>query len=148
MNATNLKKVSELQPGLENVNIRVRVLEVNEPKVITTRSGQRTISEAVVGDETGRVRLTLWGNAVGKIEEGSVVEIHGAWTTVYRGEIVLNVSGRGEILTLTDNDMVSEENIPAGTPKAPATPKPQQRGFKGSRSYRPRKPRSSREREY
>ncbi|MCD6323619.1 MAG: single-stranded DNA-binding protein, partial [Desulfurococcales archaeon] len=84
-------KVMELKPEMNNLDIVVRVIEAGEPKVINTRSGQRTISEALVGDESGRVKLTLWGKAAGELTEGRAVEIKGAWTTTYRGDVQLNI---------------------------------------------------------
>ena len=132
-------KISELKPGMNNVSVRVRVLEAEAPKTINTRKGPRTISEAVVGDETGRVRLTLWGNAAGSIEPGSAVEIKGAWTTAYRGQVVLNVGGRGEINTLDDSEAPTEEQVPEETPRAPPDWRPPQRTASGFRGFRTRR---------
>jgi len=131
-------KISDLKPGMDNVSVRVRVLEAEPPRTINTRRGVRTISEAVVGDETGRVRLTLWGNAAGNIEPGTAVEIKGAWTTAYRGQVVLNVGSRGEINTLDDSEAPREEEVPEETPKAPPDWRPPQRssGFRGFRTRR------------
>ena len=112
-------KISELKPGMDNVIVRVRVLEAEAPRVIETRRGPRTISEALVGDETGRVRLTLWGRVAGTLSQGEVVEIQGAWTTSYRGNVVLNVGGRGEIRRLNDSEAPRPEEIPEETPRAP-----------------------------
>ncbi|ABM80679.1 OB-fold nucleic acid binding domain-containing protein [Hyperthermus butylicus] len=111
-------KISELKPGMDNVTVRVRVLEAEAPRVIETRRGPRTISEAVVGDETGRVKLTLWGRAAGTLSEGEAVEIQGAWTTNYRGNVVLNVGGRGGIRRLDDSEAPQPEEVPEETPKA------------------------------
>ncbi len=139
MKETQSKKISELKPGMNNVTVRVRVLEAEEPRVITTRRGQRTISEAIVGDETGRVKLTLWGEAAGKVEQGTAVEISGAWTTAYRGQVVLNVGGRGRITTLPDEEVVGEDSVPEETPKAPHDWRPPQRGSGSFRGYKTRK---------
>ncbi len=56
------EKVGNLKPNMESVDVTVRVLEASEARQIQTKNGVRTISEAIVGDETGRVKLTLWGN--------------------------------------------------------------------------------------
>jgi replication factor A1 len=112
-------KISELKPGMDNVSVKVRVLDVQAPKVIETRKGPRTISEATVGDDTGRVRLTLWGRAAGSVNPGDAVEIHGAWTTSYRGNVVLNVGGRGEIIKVDDKEVPDANEIPEKMPRAP-----------------------------
>jgi len=131
-------KISSLKPGMNNVSVRARVLHTEEPKTINTRRGSRTISEALIGDETGRIKLTLWGNAAGKIEPGSAIEIRGAWTTAYRGQVVLNAGNRSEIITLDDSEAPREEDVPEETPRAPPDWRPPQRsgGFRGFRTRR------------
>ncbi len=123
-------KVMELKPEMRNINMTVRVISSDEPKTINTRSGQRTISEAIVGDETGRVKLTLWGKAAGTVKEGQVIEIRGAWTTTYRGDVQLNIGGANNVKVVTEHNIPEAENIPENTPKAPEGYRPPRRGFR------------------
>ncbi|MCE4619957.1 MAG: OB-fold nucleic acid binding domain-containing protein [Desulfurococcales archaeon] len=113
-----VRKISSLKEGEDNVNVRVRVIKTMEPKVIETRKGPRTISEAIVGDETGRIKLTLWGKHAGSLKEGQAVEVSGAWTTSYRGEVQLNVGYKGEVKEVEEGEVPTEEEIPEETPKA------------------------------
>lgn len=132
--------MAELRDGMDDVSVRVRVLEVLGDKVVETRRGPRRISEAVVGDETGRVRLTLWGRHAGSLREGEAVEIRGAWTTSYRGEVQLNVGFRGEIERIPDEEAPRPEEVPEETPRAPRPQRPGRRGQAGRRSgYTPRR---------
>ncbi len=138
-------KISDLRENMDNVNVRVRVLEAGESKVIETRSGPRTISEALVGDESGRVRLTLWGKLAGTLKKGDTVEIRNAWTTTYRGQVQLNVGARGNIVKIRSEEVAAEDEIPEETPK-PKTPQPQRprtgppRGEgRPQRGYKPRR---------
>lgn len=115
------KKVKDLKPGLDNVTVQVRVLETREPKVVQTRRGPRTISEAIVGDETARIKLTLWGEKAGSLEEGQAVRIEGAWTTAYRGQVQLNVGSRGSIEEVSGKEVPEAEDVPEDIPSAPET---------------------------
>jgi len=124
------RKVSQLREGEDGVTVRVRVLSVGETRTVQTRKGPRTLSEALVGDETGRVRLTLWGKHAGALREGEAVEIRGAWTTSYRGEVQLNIGYRGEIERIEDNSVPRPEEIPEDRPKAAEKPGPK-RGLGG-----------------
>lgn len=111
--------IIDLKPGMEDVHVVVRVLSAGNPKVIRTKGGERTISEALVGDSTGKVKLTLWGRAAGTVSEGEVIEISGGWTSVFRNEVQLNVGGRGKV-SKVDNTLAPEGNeIPDAMPKAP-----------------------------
>ena len=132
---TEKVKVMDLKPEMNNLDVVVRVIEADQPKVINTRIGQRTISEAIVGDETGRVKLTLWGKAAGLVQEGQVVEIKGAWTTTYRGDVQLNIGGKGNITELGGSEVPQPEEIPEDTPKAPEGYRPQRRSTWSRKSY-------------
>jgi replication factor A1 len=116
------EKVGNLKPNQDNVSVTVRVLEASEPKVIQTKSGPRTISEAIVGDDTGRVKLTLWGQLAGKVKQGMVVKIENAWTTAYRGKVQLNAGSRSKVTEMTDSDAPSADQIPTNEPEAPNMP--------------------------
>ncbi|ADI32133.1 OB-fold nucleic acid binding domain-containing protein [Staphylothermus hellenicus] len=121
------KNIIDLKDGEEGVHITARVLETSPPKVIQTRKGPRTISNAVLGDETGRVNATLWGSKAGTLEEDKVVDIKGAWTTSYRGKVQINIGRSTEVSEVDYKEVPSAEEIPEDQPTAPNT-----RGF-GSR---------------
>ncbi len=125
----NRKSIIDLKPGEEDVTIKGRVLEAGPARVIQTRKGPRTISDAVIGDETGRVKVTAWGSKAGTIEEGKVVEISGAWTTAYRGQVQVNIGRRSEVKELGDEEAPPAEEIPEDAPTAPENWGRQRRGF-------------------
>ncbi|BAB65497.1 MULTISPECIES: OB-fold nucleic acid binding domain-containing protein [Sulfolobaceae] len=123
------EKINNLKPGMENVNVTVRVLEATEAKVIQTKNGARTISEAIVGDDTGRVKLTLWGKLAGSIKEGMVVKIDNAWTTAYKGKVQLNAGSKSQISEVNDESFPQADQIPDTTPSAGEYRRP----FRGGR---------------
>ncbi len=120
-------KVSNLKEGMDNVSIKGRVLSASDPKIIQTRKGPRRISEAVIGDDSGRVKTTLWGKHAGSLNQGEAVEIKGAWTTSYRGEVQLNVGFKGEITRIDDSQVPEADEVPEEVPKA--TEEPSRGGF-------------------
>ncbi len=127
--------IIDLKSGMENVNVVVRVISTTPPRTIETKKGTRTISNAVVGDATGRVEAVLWGEKTTALKEGQVVSIQGAWVTEYRGKLQLNI-GKNTSITEAPQESVPEE-IPEEEPKATGRPsgsrpfRPQRRGFKG-----------------
>jgi len=124
-------KISELKEG-KSVTIRGRVLEVGEVRTVQTKYGPKQLSEAVIGDETGRVKVTLWDKKAGTLKEGEFVEIRDGWTTSFRGEVKVNVNRRTEIEVLDEGP--SEEEIPDIWPKAEDSfSNHSRRGFKGHR---------------
>ncbi|UXD21454.1 single-stranded DNA-binding protein [Ignicoccus pacificus DSM 13166] len=118
-------KISDLKEG-RSVTIKGRVIEVSETRTVQTKYGPRELSEAIVGDETGRVKVTLWGDKAGTLKEGEVVEIRDGWTTSFKGEVQVNVNRRTEIEKLPDEEAPEVEEIPETTPKAEG-------GYRGQR---------------
>ena len=111
-------KVKDLKAGLDNIEILVRVILTREPTVIETKSGARKIQEAIVGDETGRVNLTLWGDLAGFIKQGFVYRIYNGWTTAYRGRVRLHAGSKSKIVQVDNSDIPIAELIPSTTPYA------------------------------
>jgi replication factor A1 len=135
------KNIIDLKAGEEGVHITGRVIETSPPRVIQTRKGPRTISNAVIGDETGRVQATLWGSKAGTLEEGKVVDIQGAWTTSFRGKVQVNIGRSTEVREVEDNTVPPTEEIPEEEPKAPETSRfrgSQRRFRQGRGTYRRR----------
>ena len=122
--------IEQLKPGMENVTVRVRVLEVGQPKRIETKKGARTITNVVLGDSTGRVEAVIWGFKTAELKQGEVVEISKAWVTVFRGKLQLNIGRNTEIKRLP-GDAVPEE-IPEKYPSGAA---PSQRPPRGPRRF-------------
>lgn len=111
-------RIIDLKPNMELINITARVIETKPIKKIQTSKGERTLSEAVIGDETGRVKTILWGRHAGNVSEGDVIKINNAWTTIFKGELQLNI-GSKSVIDKGNNDEAPEINsIPNQYPKA------------------------------
>jgi len=136
-------KISELKPGMENINVTARVLESLGSRTVNTRAGVRTLTEYIVGDESGRVKLVVWGLRIKPLNVGEVINISGAWVSTFKGEVQLNVGGRGKVEPGENETVPPAESIPETSPKAEGgeTPRrPTRRGgFRGRGGRRPRR---------
>ncbi|RLI34543.1 hypothetical protein DRO55_06375 [Candidatus Bathyarchaeota archaeon] len=96
---TEYIKVGSLKPNLANINIIVKVMNVSQPRVITSRRSGREhkIAEALVGDETGAVLLTLWDDQIKKVETNDTIEIRNGYTTLFKGSLRLNAGKAGTL---------------------------------------------------
>lgn len=98
-NSTVYVKVGDLKPGFVDVNTMVKVVNVGSPRVIFSRRdrSEHQIADALVGDETGSIILTLWERQIGKIKAGDTLEIKNGYTSLFKGSLRLNVGGRGTL---------------------------------------------------
>jgi len=95
-------KIGDLRPGMENVDLRVRVLRLKEPREITTYTGlEHVLVEGEVEDQTGRAVLTVWNDMIGQlegVEVGAVAELRSCFITSFQGVIHINVGRGSEII--------------------------------------------------
>lgn len=91
-------KIKDLNPYSRRVNVLGKVVEVGQPKEITTRFGEgKSVTEVVIGDETGKITLSLWGDQVSKVESGKILYIDNGYISLVRGHMRLNVGKYGNL---------------------------------------------------
>ncbi|MFQ5918456.1 MAG: single-stranded DNA-binding protein [Thermoplasmata archaeon] len=96
MEEKNLVKVDELTPASKNADVTVKVLSLGERKTIDSKfGGSRDLVEATVGDETGTVILTLWGDQIDGVSQDDILEIDNGYVSLVRGHMRLNVGKYG-----------------------------------------------------
>lgn len=114
-NTEEIMKVSDLRPRSRSVNMLIKVLEKGEVREIESRrdGSKHKISEAKVGDETAIVLLTLWDELIDKVEAGKVYQVKNGYTTLFRGNIRLNIGRYGELDDSTEEiaEVNEETNI-------------------------------------
>ncbi|MBS7624411.1 DNA-binding protein [Candidatus Bathyarchaeota archaeon] len=95
-------KIKELKDGMRKVDITARVLEVSEPREVISRfSGQVfRVADAIIGDETGTIKLTLWNEQIEQVKVNDTIKIENGYVRSFRGERQLNVGKFGKITVL------------------------------------------------
>ncbi len=105
-----MNKVNELRPFQKKVELNVKVLEKNEIREVTSKldNSSHKVTEALVGDETGTILLTLWDDMIDRVETDKTYKINNAYTSLFKNTLRLNIGRYGE---LSDSDEeVSEVN--------------------------------------
>jgi len=94
-------QVKDLRPGIRNVNITLKVLEVREEKTVFSRTdnSEHRVADALVGDETGVVYMTLWDDDIDLVRglEGSTITLRNGYVTLFRNSIRLSRGRYGKI---------------------------------------------------
>jgi replication factor A1 len=94
-------KVEDLRVGMKKININAEVFETSEPsKVHTQFRDNAVVSNAVVGDETGRILLCLWDQQVGSVQVGDCIEVKNAHVATFKGEKQLRLGKNGTVTVL------------------------------------------------
>jgi replication factor A1 len=93
--------VHDLRAGMKGINVKAEVLEIPKPAQVHTQFGNTvTVVNALVGDETGKIKLCLWEGQINSIVVGKNIEIKNAHVCIFRGERQLRLGKKGVISIL------------------------------------------------
>lgn len=94
-------RIEDLRVGMKKVNVIAEVLETSEPsKVHTQFRDNALVSNAWIGDETGKMMLCLWDQQVNAVAVGDCIEVKNAHVAVFKGEKQLRLGKNGSIRLL------------------------------------------------
>ena len=95
-------QIRDLKFGMNQINLKVKVIEIPKPKTVFTRLGQlNTVANAKVTDETGIIQLPLWNQQIDTVAVGDTIQVENARVVTFRGERQLRV-GRGGQLSVIE----------------------------------------------
>ena len=106
------KSVNELSPVSKRVNLKVKVVSVSDTReVVSKRDGSvHKVAEALVGDETGSILLTLWDDAISEVSPGSSMMIKNGYVSLFRGQMRLNLGRYGSLEAIEDEIEANTDN--------------------------------------
>ena len=95
-------KIKELQTGMKRVEVEADVVDKGNPRQVQSRMSGETfnVSDVVVQDETGNIKLTLWNEQIDQVNVGDRIKIENGYITSFKGEIQLNVGKYGKLTIL------------------------------------------------
>lgn len=108
-------KVGELRTYSRRVNLVGKIVEKGEEREVFSRSDGRShrVAEALIGDETASVLLTLWDDNIDRIEAGDVIQISNGYVNIFRGSLRLNIGryGSAEKVDREIDEVNAENNL-------------------------------------
>lgn len=91
--------ICDLMPGMSNVNVKLKVLDVSEPdQIITGKGVEHEILELEAGDDTGTMKIVLWDDKVIPLKVGDIVQVENGFVSSFKGEWRINV-GKYSVVT-------------------------------------------------
>lgn len=87
---------------MRRVDIEAKVVEKSPAREVTSRYKNETyqVADAVVSDDTGQIKLTLWNEQIQQVRENDSIKIENGYVTSFRGEIQLNVGRFGKLTVI------------------------------------------------
>lgn len=92
-------KIEDLKNGMKQVDVEAKVIEKAPTREVTSRYKNETyrVATAIISDDSGQIKLTLWNEDIEKVNENDTVKIENGYVTSFRGEIQLNIGRSGKL---------------------------------------------------
>jgi len=108
---TGKLQIKNILAGLRNVETVGKVLQTYELREFTTNDRQGKIASLVIGDETGTIRVVMWGDQadnIKNISKGTILKIIGSYVKDNNGTIELHLNDRSKLLINPEGENVKE----------------------------------------
>jgi replication factor A1 len=127
--------IAELTPSSRKVNVKVHVVRKDPTRQVTSRKTSSTydIAEALVGDPSGCILMTLWNEDINLMEEGKDYHIFNGYVSVFKNSMRLNL-GRNGTLEKIDESIEANEEVNVSEKTVESRYKPRRSFGKGYRN--------------
>ncbi|NVM04968.1 MAG: hypothetical protein HWN67_21785 [Candidatus Helarchaeota archaeon] len=104
-NGLNKIKIKDLTPTSRKINLIGKIIETEE---IRQTSNNNKVMNALLGDETGSVFLTIWNENIEKTKKGESYLIINGYMSSFQTKLYLNIGKYGEFKI--SNEKIKEVN--------------------------------------
>jgi hypothetical protein len=95
-NESGQKNISELRDKMKHITVNARVVEIPPKRLVNTRYGfESFVSNVLLADKTGAIRIGLWNNQIDDVVVGDTVNIDNASVSIFRGKRQLRIGRKG-----------------------------------------------------
>ena len=94
-----MTSINQLRSGMTKLDtIEGTVESISEPRTVNLKAGgQAQVADAILKDETGQIKLTLWDAQIKMVKAGSKVTVENGYINSFKGENSLNVGKYGKL---------------------------------------------------
>jgi len=89
--------IKELRAGQGNVNAQGTITEVGEIRTFNKFGKELKVANAILKDDSGTIKLTLWNDESDKYKEGDEIKIENGYVNEFQGEPQLTAGKFGKI---------------------------------------------------
>ncbi|MHB1908920.1 MAG: OB-fold nucleic acid binding domain-containing protein [Nitrososphaerales archaeon] len=92
-------KIADLKNEQSKVDVEGEIVEKGESRSVNLRAGgQSDVADCTIKDDSGSIKLTLWGDQINSVDVGDKVRIENGYTKAFRGEMQLNIGKYGKLV--------------------------------------------------
>ena len=93
--------IKDLRDGMRTVEVEGEVIDISSSREVSLRTGgQAKVADAILKDDSGTIKLSLWDNQIDQVTKGAKVKVTNGYINTFRGERQLNVGRYGKLEVL------------------------------------------------
>lgn len=96
-----MAKISELRIGESKVNVEGMIKSISDTRAFNKFGRELKVANAILEDESGAIKLTLWNDEIMKIKNGDKIKINNGFVNEFQGEKQLTAGKFGKIEVLS-----------------------------------------------
>ena len=104
--------IKDLQPRQGKVDLTATVLSKESPREFNKFGKSGKVCNALIKDDSGQVKFTLWNEQVDVVEIGDKIQITNGYVNEYQGEMQLSTGKFGQLKVLEKGTTPTMTNIP------------------------------------
>jgi len=94
--------IKELKSGQGNVNVQGVITEVGDIRTFNKFGRELRVANAILKDDSGTIKLTLWNDEANKYKEGDEIKIENGYVSEFQGEPQLTAGKFGKIVLVSE----------------------------------------------
>ena len=103
--------ISELNPGQGNVDVEGTIIEIGEPRTFNKFGRELKVANAILQDDSGTIKLSLWNDDAEKYKEGDKIKITNGYVNEFQGEKQLTSGKFGQIEKAGENEENDSDEV-------------------------------------
>jgi replication factor A1 len=105
-------KVKDIKQFQKKITLVCKVVKKTPIRKVVSRLDdvEHNVCEALIGDETGTIYLTLWDAAIEKLEDGKIYSFENLYSSEFKKSLRLNLGRFGEFKEVKEEISVNLEN--------------------------------------
>ncbi len=95
------QQIDNLRFGMKGIDVTAKIIEVPPIKPVITRWGSESyVTNVMIADETGSIRLSLWNKMGNKIRVGDEVELMNCYVSRFAGQPQLRLKRKSTMTVI------------------------------------------------
>ena len=90
-------EIKDIKAGEGKIDVTGEVTEIAEPKSFEKYGKQGKLANAILKDDSGEIKLTLWNEQVDQVKEGDKIHITNGYVSEWKGEKQLSTGKFGKL---------------------------------------------------